>query len=421
MVEIKPGPLSGITVLDFTWVLAGPHATKHLRDLGADVLKVEMYKKGGAERAFPFRVDHEGVTQSSYSINVNRGKSSLCVNLKHAKGMEIIRSLIEKSDVLVENFAPGVMERLRLDYESVQKIRKDIIYCSISCFGHWGPYSHKPGYDIIAQSASGWIAQTDPATQAPVSIGDMNASMHALTAILAAIIHRNKSGEGQNIDISMVDCLFSLHENTLPWYLISSAVGNPVEPARIGRHHAGYAPYGVYNGKNGSIAIALLTDLRWEALLDLLGSHGQPLRNDPRFATVATRCTRENCGHVHTAVENWVMAQDSVEDAEKKLDGAGIPCMRVKGVVELADTDPQAKARDMMPTIEQPFIGPMRMYGSPLKFSKTPAGPRGHAPLLGEHNAEVLSKMLGYSEEKITQLYRDDVLFHEDAVNRMKK
>ena len=172
MENLKPGSLEGVTILDFTWVLAGPHATKTLADMGANVIKVEQYKAGANERWLPYRLTHDEVTQSSYTINVNRGKKSICVNMKNPKGMALIHELIKKSDVVVENFAPGVMDRLKLDYESVKKIKEDIIYCSISCFGHWGPYSHKPGYDMIAQGASGWTAQSDPPIIAPVSIGD---------------------------------------------------------------------------------------------------------------------------------------------------------------------------------------------------------------------------------------------------------
>ena len=313
------------------------------------------------------------------------------------------------------------MERLKLDYESVRKVKEDIVYCSISCFGHWGPYSHKPGYDIIAQAASGWIDQMDPSSQAPVSIGDMNASMHATTAILAALIHHKETGEGQNIDISMMDCLFCLHENTLPWYLISSAVNEPIQPPRVGKHHPGYAPYGVYKGKNGNIAIALLTDLRWQALLNVLGSYGTHLRTDPRVATVSIRCTTENCHIVHDALEKWVMAQDSVEKAESLLEEAGIPCLRVRGIVELADEDPQVKARGMMLTVPQPFIGPMKMYGSPMKLSHTPSGIRGYAPFLGEHNYSVLQDLLEYSPEEINKLYQEDILHHERAVEQLEE
>jgi crotonobetainyl-CoA:carnitine CoA-transferase CaiB-like acyl-CoA transferase len=397
----------------------GPHATKTLTDLGAKVVKVEQYKTGANERWLPLRVTHDDVTQSSYSINVNRGKKSICLHLKTPEGLVLIRELIQKSDVLIENFSPPIMERLSLDYESVKKIKPDIIYCSISCFGHWGPYSHKPGYDIIAQSASGWIAQSTPQIMAPVSIGDMNASMHACTAILAALLYREQTGIGQNIDISMMDCLFGLHENTLPWYMISEAIGAPKEPMQVGSKHPGYAPYGVYKGKNGAIAIALLTEARWPGLLKAMGEEFCWLQDDPRFETIPLRCSTDNAPALHETIEQWVLSQPSVEEAERKLEKEGVPCMRVRGLVELATRDPQIKAREMMLRVYQPFIGPMMMYGCPMKLSETAGCIRGYAPLLGEHNREILQDLLGQSDESIEKLYQKGVLYHEDALERL--
>lgn len=418
-IETRPGPLAGVKVLDFTWVLAGPHATKSLTDLGADVVKVEQYKAGANERWLPLRVEKNGVTQSSYSINNNRGKKSVCINMKNAKGMELIHELIRWADILVENFAPGVMDRLKLDYESAKKLNERIIYCSISSFGHWGPYSHKPGYDMIAQGSAGWTAQSDPEIIAPVSIGDTTASMHACTAILAALHHREKTGVGQNIDISMMDCLFSLHENTLPWYMISEAAGDPVQPMKIGSHHPGYAPYGIYQGKNGSVVIACLTEPRWQPLVELMGPDFAWLKDEPRAKDVSTRCSVQNAPMIHKAIADWVMSQPSVEEAERKLDEVGVPSLRVRGLVELATKDPHIQAREMMPRVNQPFLGPMLMYGSPFKLSETPSGIRGYAPFLGQHNREVLKNVLGHTDAYVDTLYNEDILYHEKAVDRL--
>jgi len=415
------GPLDGIRVLDFTWVLAGPFTTRQLRDLGAEVMKVEVYKSGAAERSFAIRAEKNGVTQNSFSINVNRGKKSLCINLKSPKGMALIHDLIRKSDVVIENFAPGVMDRLKLDYESVKKIKEDVVYCSIASFGQTGPYSHRPGYDIVGQSAGGYIGQSDPPIQAPIAVGDMIASMHALPAILSALLYRKRTGRGQYIDISLVDCMFSMHETTLPWYFITSAIGKAVEPPLIGKHHASYAPYGIYSGKNGHVAIAMLTDARWLALLHVLGPFGKSLRDDDRFNTIAARCVSENCPFIHKAVGDWVMSIDSVEEVERVLDKAGIPCMRARDVDELADIDPHIKAREMMVEINQPFIGPIKMYGSPFKFSETPSFPRGYAPFIGEHNRKVLSEVLGLDQAEIDTLYKEDVLYHDPCVDRLDK
>jgi len=420
MEQLKPGPLNGVTILDFTWVLAGPFATRIMGDMGAYIIKVERYKDGTNERHLPLRITHNGVTQSSYNLNCNRGKKSICINLKSPRGMKLIHELIKKSDVLIENFAPGVMDRLKLDYESVKKINEKIIYCSVSCFGHWGPYSHKPGYDMIAQGASGWTDQSISPQIAPVSIGDMTASVNAAVAICAALYSRQQTGVGQNIDISMMDCLFAFHENTLPWYLISSAIGKPVDPPKIGRHHPGYAPYGIYKGKDGYITIASLTQPRWEGIVKTMGRDYEWLLKDPRAATVSTRCCEENAPFIHKVVEEWVMAQDSVEEAERKLEENECPCLRVRSIKELADSDPQIKAREMMVEVEQPFIGKVRMYGSPLKMSETPTGIRGPAPLLGQHTEEILTDVLGYKKEQVKELYEQEVVYNEPAVDRLK-
>jgi crotonobetainyl-CoA:carnitine CoA-transferase CaiB-like acyl-CoA transferase len=421
MEELKPGPLSGVTILDFTWVLAGPFATRTLADMGAYIIKVERYKDGTNERHLPLIVEHQGVKQSSYNINCNRGKKSICVNLKDPKGREIIHELIKKCDVLMENFAPGVMDRLKLDYDSVKKINPKIIYCSVSCFGHWGPYSHKPGYDMIAQGASGWTDQNEIPQIAPVSIGDMNAAVHAAVAICGALYCREKTGIGQNIDISMMDCLFSFHENTLPWYLLTSATGNPVEPPKIGRLHPGYAPYGIYKCKNGYIVIASLTQPRWEGIVHAMGEKYKWLFDEPRAKDVSTRCTQSNAPFIHQLVEEWTMSCESAEEAERILEKYEVPCLRTRTIKELADDDAHVKAREMMVEIEQPFVGKMKMYGSPLKMSETPCGVRGHGPLLGEHTREVLGNVLNYSKEQIDALYAGEVLYQEPAVAMLEK
>jgi len=416
----KKGPLHGVIILDFTWVLAGPFATRTLADMGAEIIKVERFKDGTNERHLPLIVENEGVKQSSYNINCNRGKKSICVNLKERQGKDLIHDLIKKSDVLMENFAPGVMDRLELDYDSVKKINPKIIYCSVSCFGHWGPYAMKPGYDLIAQGASGWTDQNVTTQIAPVSIGDMTASMHATTAVLAALYSRKETGKGQNIDISMMDCLFTFHENTLPWYLLTDAIGRPVDPPKIGRLHPGYAPYGIYKAKDGDITIACLTQPRWEGLVMAMGRDYEWLLGDPRAADVSTRCTENNAPFIHKVVEEWVLSNDSVAQVEKKLEEYGVPCLRVRGIKELADVDPHIKAREMMVEIEQPFVGKMKMYGSPLKMSETPCRIKGPAPLLGENNKDVLLNVLGYSEEQVRELYDNNVVYHELAVNRLK-
>jgi len=419
MEKMQPGPLSDIRVLDFTWVLAGPYATRNLADMGAHVMKIEKFKAGTNERHQAYQVEKDGITQCSYHINLNRGKKSLCINLKHPKGIELVHALIKESDIIVENFAPGVMERLGLDYESAKKIKPDIIYCSISAWGHWGPNCHKPGYDAIAQAASGWVGLTAKHVGAPVAIGDTTAAMHACTAMLAALHHRTRTGKGQNIDIALVDCLFAIHETSFPSYWISEAVGKPFVMPGTDQKSPTSSPYGVYKGQNGSISIAMLSDNRWKELVDLMGPGYEWLETDPRTVDLAARCKSENVFLVHDALEAWVLSQPSVEEAERQLEIAGIPCCRVKSIPELATTDPHLGAREMRQKKVQPFLGSITMAGSPLKLSETPAGIRGYAPFLGEHNREVMADMLGYSAGQIDELYREDVLYEAPEVKKL--
>jgi crotonobetainyl-CoA:carnitine CoA-transferase CaiB-like acyl-CoA transferase len=417
MKNLLPGCLHGVTVLDFTWVLAGPHGTKMLADMGATVIKIEQHPMGAIERYLSMRVVNDGVSQSSYSINVNRGKKSVCVNIKDPKGMAVIHDLIKKSDVIVENFSPGVMKRLQLDYDSVKKIKKDIVYCSISCFGKTGPKSHMAEYDMIAQGASGWTNQSEQIQIAPVSIGDTLAGIHAALAITSALYARQVQGIGQNIDIAMTDCLFSLHENTLPWYTLGQAIGKDIKVPKIGRVHPGYAPYGIFKGKDGYLCIAVLAANRWEPLVGVMGEKYAWLLSDPRSVSVEQRCA--NSTFVNGVIDEWVMSVDSVKEAERLLLEADVPCTRALSVEELADGDPQITAREMMPIVEQPFIGSIKMFGSPLKFSETPSCIRGHAPLIGEHNNHVLVDVLGFSEEQVKALYDANVVTHEAAVDRL--
>ena len=199
---------------------------------------------------------------------------------------------------------------------------------------------------------------------------------------------------------------------------MSSAIGKPVDPPKIGRHHPGYAPYGIYKGKNGYITIASLTQPRWESIVKTMGKDYEWLLTDPRTLSVSTRCTEEHAPFIHKIIEEWVMTQESVEEAERQLEANGCPCLRVRSIKELADRDPHIKAREMMGEIDQPFVGKMRMYGSPLKMSETPCMPRGHGPLLGEHTSEILSKVLGYGKDRISELYAQEVVYHEPAIDR---
>jgi len=411
------GSLEGLRVLDFTWVYAGPFATRQIADLGAEVIKIEPYEVGALERRYAITIERNGVKQSSYSVFLNRGKKSLSINLKLEKGLNIIKQLIKKSDVMISNMAPGSMSKLGLGYEEVRRINPGIIYCTISCFGHSGPYANEPGFDLIAQAASAWCGQCDPPTQAPVAIGDSNAALHATTAILAALYYREKTGIGQSIDLSMTDCLFHTQEANPPAYLFS---GRTVSPVPIGRLHPSYSPYGILKGRDGLIAIAALSDDLWKKLVSVMGKDYAWLSTDPRTDKLSNRLTYENAPFVHQVLEEWLMEFDSVQEVEDLLRKEGVPAMRIRGFAEVSEA-PYIRGREMIVKMKQPFAGELEVYGSPFKMSQTPGRVTGYTPLLGEHGREVLSSILEYSDEQIDKLFEEGVLYKEEAVDRLEE
>jgi crotonobetainyl-CoA:carnitine CoA-transferase CaiB-like acyl-CoA transferase len=415
MVRSKRGALEGLRVLDLTWVYAGPFATRQLADMGAEVIKVEPPGVGALERRYSLIMERNGVRQSSYSVFLNRGKKSLSLDVKTRKGLKIIRELVRKSDIVVSNMAPGAMRELGLGYEAVKRINPRIIYCTISCFGHYGAFAGEPGFDLIAQVASSWCGQTDPPASAPLAIGDANAGIHATTAILAALYYRGKTGRGQNIDISMTDCLFHLSENNAPGYLFS---GRTVPALPNTRWAAAYAPYGLIKGRDGLIGIAALSDILWEKLVRVMGEGYEWLLTDPRTNDLSVRLTYANAPFIHQTLEDWVAKFDSIQQVEDLLRTAGVPAMRVKTFAEVVDA-PYIRDREMVVKMKQPFAGEIEIYGSPFRMSETPGKIMGHAPLIGEHSREILSQTLGYSNADIDKLFAEGVIYKEPAVDRL--
>jgi len=407
--------LSGIRVLDFTWVYAGPFASRQLADLGASVIKVEPVETGALERRYSLVLERNGVAQSSYFVFLNRGKKSLSLNLKTDKGLHIIRELLEKSDIMVSNMAPGTMKNLKLGYEEVRKMNPRIIYCDISCFGHYGSFANEPGFDIIAQAASGWCGQSDPPMPAPLAIGDSNAGMHATAAVLAALYYREKTGLGQYIDISMTDCLFHSHENNPPGYLFSNRT---VMPAKNSRWASAYSPYALLKGKDGFLAIAALSDVLWEKLVQAMGPGYAWLMTHPRTDALTKRLSYENAPFVHSILEEWLETISSIDRAEEVLRKAGVPAMKVRGFEEICDAS-YIRDREMLVKMKQPFVGEFEIYNSPFRMTETPGRVMGYAPLLGENNREILSRDLGYSKAEIDQLLAEGVLYQEEAVERI--
>jgi formyl-CoA transferase len=382
------GPLSGYRVADLSRVLAGPFCSMQLADLGAEVIKIEAPGTGDDTRAWgpPFV---EG--QSAYFLSVNRNKRSLTLDLKSDRGKEILWRLLEQSDVLLENFRPGTMERLGFGYATVAARLPRLIYCSISGFGQTGPDHDLPGYDVMIQGESGLMSLTGeeqgPALKLGVSVSDLTAGMAACQGILAALLHRERSGEGQRVDIAMLDVSASLLTYQAGIYFASARA-----PRRRGNAHPTIAPYSTYPCLDGTLIIAVGNDALFGALCRSLGA--PHLASDPRFASAAAR------------VDNRVALDEELvpilgarrrDDWLALLRQHGVPCGAVRDVAEVC-ASPQLRARGMLTEVEHPRAGRVRQIGPPIALSLTPCSVRRPPPMLGEHTDEILTE-LGFEVE----------------------
>lgn len=398
--------LDGLKVLDFTRVLAGPYLTQMLRDLGAEVIKVEQPGTGADER------DMSPILkgQSGFYMMLNRGKKSLTLNLKAPQAKEIVFGLARQSDVVIENFKPGVMASLGLTYEAFRAVRPDIVMCSISTFGQEGPYALRPGYDIVAQAMSGLMWMTGDTDRPPMrsgtSIGDVNAGSHALGAVLAALYYREKTGKGQYIDLSMRDCLSAIMETAIPRYTMS---GGADKPHRSGAHHAQMAPYGVFHaGRDEYIVLGALNENIWARLCAVMGR--EDMIADPHFVGTAARGgTAETKAMVIDAIETWLQTFSTVDEPLNLLEKAKVPAAPVLTIPQLVQ-DPQFRMRDMLVEVEDPVFGKVELPGTPMRFSETTVINTAPPPLLGEHTETLLSERLGLSGADIAALRADKVI-----------
>ena len=390
------GVLSGVRILDFTAHTAGPVATAAMADCGAEVIKVEPPIKGDDTRHLSPRLDGQALTY----LGNNRGKKSITINLKDAEGLKIIKKLIKISDVVMENFRPGVMKRYGLDYESIKELNPKLIYCSISAYGQYGPDSHSPGFDVTIQARSGAMDLTGEANGTPMKIGivvgDTVAAKDAFGAVAAALYHRSVTGEGQKIDISMLESMTSMN-----MYLDHVMIG--LHPTRQGKHHISLAPYGIFEGKNGQLAvIAAFTDKHFEILCNEVIKKPELLM-DKRFFTADARVKN----HLILAkyIENWLSKYDDINDALCVLCKHGLVCTKIFTPEEVVH-DPQLLAHGGIAEIESmPSMKNVRTFKTRAhwaKYSATPAS-CGRPPELGEHNKEILS-LIGMSKEKIDEL-----------------
>jgi crotonobetainyl-CoA:carnitine CoA-transferase CaiB-like acyl-CoA transferase len=399
------GMLSGCRVLDFTQYLAGPTVTRLMAEMGAEIIKIEIAPMGDPSRLLP--TVKSG--RSGYFVQQNRGKKSLCLDLQKPQALEILRALVPKVDIVVENFGPGVMQRRGLDYDSLKQINPRLIMASLSAFGRKSPLAHKTGYDMIAQAFSGVMHMTGdpdgPPTFVGIGIADVGSGVHTFAAIGYALYYREKTGVGQYIDMAMVDTLYHMHDFGLQSHSIS---GGAFVPARMGRYHNQISPAGVYKGPQGWVFILVL-DRQWSNMVKAMG---QPeLKDDPRFATSADRVRNRDA--LNAIIQKWLSSFPTDEAALAVLEQNRIACAPVLSVVDTMK-HPYFKARNMVREVPDPILGRVTVPGFPLKFSAAPELSDLQAPLLGEHGAQVLKEVLGYSDASIANLRRDGVLHSEN-------
>ena len=386
--------LEGIRVLDFTHALSGPYGTMILADLGAEVIKVEPRTLGDKSRGTGPLVN--GI--STYFFSINRGKKSITVDLKKPEGREIIYSLVKSVDIVTENFLPGTMDRLGIGYERLREINPRLIYASVSGFGQTGPYANKPALDIIVQAMGGLMSITGepegPPLRTGVSIGDIAAGMYMSIAILAALHERNRSHQGQMIDISMLDCQLALLENAFIRHLNTGEI-----PGRIGSRHPVVTPFGAFRTKDSWLVLAMSgAPGRWELLCATIGR--TDLMDDERFQTNISRNK-----HVQEleAIFAHELLKKTTAEWMKELEAIGVPCAPIKSIDQVA-MDPQVVSRSMITEVSVDDASSMRIIDSPIKMSRTPAGVRERAPNVGEHTHATLAELLGLSEEQLAEL-----------------
>ncbi|MHC4590033.1 MAG: CaiB/BaiF CoA transferase family protein [Planctomycetota bacterium] len=392
--------LRGVRVLDFSRILAGPFCTMMLGDLGAEVIKVERPGSGDDTRTWgpPFAGG-----ESAYYLCCNRNKKSIALDLGQQQGRDLAIELVKQSDVLLENFTPGLMKRFGLDYETLRELNPGLIYCSITAYGQDGPYRDRPGYDMVLSAVGGLMWITGEREGNPCKVGvaitDVLTGVYASGAITAALLWREKSGQGQYIDCSLLDIQASGLANIASNYLVAGA-----EATRWGTAHESIVPYQVFATRDRPIAIAVANQKLWEVFCEVLGK--DEWRNDPRFESNPKRV--ENRETLLPLVAE-VMASRRCDEWMEVLVAAAIPCGPVNNMESLFN-DPQIIHRGMIAEVPHPLIGSLRLTGVPVKYSATPGEVKLPPPLLGEHTDEILSSVLDYSPELIATLRRDDVV-----------
>jgi crotonobetainyl-CoA:carnitine CoA-transferase CaiB-like acyl-CoA transferase len=391
--EKTDGPLAGITVLDLTRVLSGPYCTMLLGDMGARVIKVEHPVGGDDTRAWgpPFIAG-----ESTYFLSVNRNKESVALDFKHDAGRRVLDALIARADVLVENFRPGTLARLGLDYPSLEARFPRLIYASLSGYGQTGPRSAEPGYDAVLQGEGGLMSFTGPADGSPyrvgVAVADIVTGMFAANGIVLALYARQATNRGQHVDVAMLDSVVALLT-----YQAGIVFATGQSPGRLGNRHPSIAPYDTYETKDGTIVLAIGNDEQWQRFCRVAGLDAAA--HDARFATNESRVRH---GDALTAVVAEALQSRTRAEWAAALVGAGVPCGPVRAVDEVL-TDPQLAVREMVQQATHANAGPISLIGVPIKLSATPGTIRRAPPTLGQDTAEVLRE-IGLNGDEIDKL-----------------
>ena len=375
-------PLQGIRVIDLTRVLAGPFCTMLLGDMGAEVIKIEEPRHGDETRGWAPFVDGS----SAYFLGVNRSKKSVALDLKTPEGRDVLKRLIETADVLVENFRPGSLASLGFGYAQAAAINPRLVYCSISGYGQNGARSQRPGYDVVIQGETGLMDVTgfpdgEP-TRVGIAVTDYLAGLYAIQGILLALIERQRSGTGQQIDLALFDSMLSAMH--LP---VGILLATGEDPGRLGNDHPSIAPYETIRAKDGSIIVAVGNPRLWVQFCDALGR--RDLCDDPRFRTNTARLAHRD--ELRTTLQA-VFDTMCVDELIQRLEAHNVPCGKLRSVKDALE-DPQVAARDMLLELEYPRVGPIKVLGNPIKLSRTPYVIRLPPPRLGEHTEEVVSHL----------------------------
>jgi crotonobetainyl-CoA:carnitine CoA-transferase CaiB-like acyl-CoA transferase len=394
--------LDGVTVLDFTQYLAGAGVTRMMAELGAEIIKVELPDLGDGSRLLP--VVQEG--RSAWFVQHNRGKKSLCVDWDTPEGLQLIKELVSHVDVVTENTGtPEILGKRGLDYESLRELNPSLIMASVSAFGRDSVYSHKTGYDFIAQAFSGLMHMTGDPDGPPQFVGsaiaDTGSAVHAFAALGYALFHRERTGRGQHIDISMVDCMFHMHEGHL-----ECAHFGDYSPLRMGNHHELVFPVGTFQGPQGWIVVLAL-DLQWPNFCKAMDR--PDLIDDPRYAVQADRAARRR--ELVALTEAWMQSFDTDLEVIERLEAHRVPCSPVLSPLDAVGHE-YYEHRDMVRWVDDPQLGKVPIPGYPFKFGDQPTLPDLVAPTLGQHNAEILSRHLGLSEAEVAELTGAGVLRH---------